>query len=183
MSRPLISEASVQSASETLKSGWLGYGPRCIEIESAFRAKRGGWALATQPFLRGNRVGVITNSGGPGTAMSHVCEGGGMEIPVLSEKLQEAIRPMMTPHAPRGNPDDITFSLDTAALTTEIPRLAMESGEIDGLVLHGAMGSGFVKAIYPHIKEFIQGMTIDEITGSLNTVSYTHLTFQTRYTL
>ncbi len=139
-----------------------------IRVDSIEDLYGHGWALATQPPLRGNRIAVITNSGGPGTAMSHICEEGGMEIPVFSEKLREAVRPLIPPHAPNGNPVDITFSLDTAALTTEIPRLAMESGEIDGLVLHGAMGSGFVKAIYPHIEEFIQGMTIDEITGSLN---------------
>jgi dTDP-4-amino-4,6-dideoxygalactose transaminase len=48
LSRPLMSDASVRAASETLKSGWLGYGPRCIELESAFCVKRAGWALATQ---------------------------------------------------------------------------------------------------------------------------------------
>lgn len=48
LSRPLMSDANVQAASETLKSGWLGYGPRCIDVENAFREKRGGWALATQ---------------------------------------------------------------------------------------------------------------------------------------
>lgn len=140
-----------------------------IRVDSVEDLYGHGWALATQPPLRGNRVGVITNSGGPGTAMSHVCEGGGMEIPVFSEKLQEAIRPMMPPHAPCGNPVDITFSLDTNALTTEIPRLAMESGEIDGVVLHGAMSSGFVKAMYPHIAEFLQGMTIDDVAKNMST--------------
>ncbi len=139
-----------------------------IRVDSIEDLYGQGWALATQPFLRGRRVGVITNSGGPGTAMSHVCEGGGMEIPVFSEKLQESIRPMVLPHAPRGNPVDITFSFDMNALTTEIPLLVMESGEIDGIVLHGAMNSGFVKALYPHIADLAQGVTIEDMVNELN---------------
>ncbi|HSV97081.1 MAG TPA: acetate--CoA ligase family protein [Spirochaetota bacterium] len=139
-----------------------------IRVDSVEDLYGHGWALATQPILRGNRVGVVTNSGGPGTAMSHVCEGGGMEIPVFSEKLRQSIRPMVPPHAPCGNPVDITFSLDTNSLTTEIPRLAMESGEVDGIVLHGAMSSGFVKAMYPHIADMLGGKTIDDVVKSLS---------------
>lgn len=48
LTRPAISEASIEAASATLRSGWLGYGPRCLELEQAFRGKRDGWALATQ---------------------------------------------------------------------------------------------------------------------------------------
>ncbi|MCU0844041.1 MAG: acetate--CoA ligase family protein, partial [Spirochaetes bacterium] len=138
-----------------------------IRVDSVEDLYGHGWALATQPPLRGNRVGVITNSGGPGTAMSHICEGGGMQIPVFSERLQESISPMVPPHAPCGNPVDMTFSLDTNYITTEIPRLTMESGEVDGIVLHGAMGSGFLKAVYPHFQEFLEGKTIDEVVASL----------------
>lgn len=48
LARPEISEASIEAAGEALRSGWLGYGPRCIELERTFLARRGGWALATQ---------------------------------------------------------------------------------------------------------------------------------------
>ncbi len=122
-----------------------------------------GWALATQPRMRGRRVGVITNSGGPSTAISNTCELGGCEVPPFSEALQERIRPLIPPHAPSGNPVDLTFSLDIDALTVKIPEMVMQSGEVDGVVLHGAMRSGFMKAIYPHIRELVNNAPMESI--------------------
>ncbi|MGB4682149.1 MAG: acetate--CoA ligase family protein, partial [Dethiobacteria bacterium] len=112
-----------------------------------------GWALATQPLLRGKRIGVITNSGGPGTAMSHTCNAGGLEVPVFSEELQEKIRPHIPPHGARANPVDLTFFLDIQAISRTIPELVMQSDEVDGIVLHGAMGTGFMNQIYTHAGE------------------------------
>lgn len=48
LTRPAISEKVIDAASATLRSGWLGYGPRCLELERMFVERRGGWALATQ---------------------------------------------------------------------------------------------------------------------------------------
>ncbi len=58
-----------------------------------------GWTLATQPPLRGKRVGVVTNSGGPGTSIAYTCDQAGMEVPRFSDRLQEEIRPQIEPHA------------------------------------------------------------------------------------
>ena len=95
-----------------------------------------GWALATQPPLKGNRIGVITNSGGPGTAMSDTCNTGGLEVPIFSEKLQEQIRTHIPPHGARANPVDLTFFLDARTISVTIPELIIQSGEVDGIVLH-----------------------------------------------
>lgn len=112
-----------------------------------------GWALATQPPLKGNRIGVITNSGGPGTAMSDTCNTGGLEVPIFSEKLQEQIRTHIPPHGARANPVDLTFFLDARTISVIIPELIIKSGEVDGIVLHGAMGTGFMDQIFTHAKE------------------------------
>ena len=48
LTRPAISDECIAAAAATLRSGWLGYGPRCMELEQAFCDRRGGWALATQ---------------------------------------------------------------------------------------------------------------------------------------
>ena len=123
-----------------------------------------GWALATQPRLRGNRIGIITNSGGPGSAIATTCETGGLSIPAFSETLQKELRPLLPAHAPAGNPVDITFSMDSNILTVKLPEAIMKSGEVDGIVMHGAMSSGFIKAIYDHIKDMLNGATIEVIT-------------------
>lgn len=125
---------------------------RCHSIEDLYAH---GWAHATQPPLRGNRLAVVTNSGGPGTAISHTADQGGMTVPRFSGVLQAKIRPLIPPHAACGNPVDLTFHLDTQVLALTIPEFIMESGEVDGLILHGAVNSGFMKMVYSHVSGFM----------------------------
>ena len=127
-----------------------------IRVQSVEELYGMGWALATQPPLRGNRVGVITNSGGPGTAMSDTCNAGGLEVPVFSGELQEKIRPIIPEQGASANPVDLTFFLDAVTISVTIPELVMESGEVDGIVLHGAMGTGFMEALHAHAKDIFK---------------------------
>ncbi len=123
---------------------------RCSSIEELYAH---GWVHATQPPLRGRRLAVVTNSGGPGTAISHNADRGGMTVPRFSEGLQAKIRPLILPHASSANPVDLTFHMDTQILAVAIPAMILESGEVDAICVHGAMGSGFLKSIYPHVRE------------------------------
>src|SRR3989339_910861 len=129
---------------------------RCGSIEELYAH---GWAQATQPPLRGRRLAVVTNSGGPGTAISHNADQGGMTVPRFSDALQAKIRELIPPHAACGNPVDLTFHREMKVLSTVIPEMIMKSGEVDGLVLHGSVGSGFIKMVYDHIKELAGGMS------------------------
>jgi acetyltransferase len=124
---------------------------RCHSIEDLFAH---GWVHATQPPLRGRRLAVVTNSGGPGTAISHTADQGGLTVPRFSEGLQAKIRPLILPHAASGNPVDLTFHMDTQVLAVTLPGIILQSGEVDGIVIHGAMNSGFMKHIYPHIRDY-----------------------------
>ncbi len=126
-----------------------------------------GNMLALQPPLRGRRVGVLTNSGGPGSAMANVLEQGGMEVPEFSVELQEKIRPLMPSHAPCGNPVDLTFSMDIDVLSVKIPALVLASGEVDGITVHGVMRSGFLIAAYDHLKDFLGGSSVDTLLATL----------------
>ena len=120
------------------------------------------WALATQPPLSGNRVGIMTNSGGPATAMSYVCDLGGMEVPRFSPQLQKEIRKHILSHAAGANPVDMTFDLDMQKLTVTIPEIIMKSNEVDALLLHGAMGSGFLREVYNHASDLFGNVPFDE---------------------
>ena len=124
-----------------------------------------GWALSAQPPLQGKRIGIVTNSGGPGTAISHNVDLGGLEVPRYSEELQSRIRPLIPPHASSANPIDLTFYLDMQILSTVIPEMIMRSGEVDGLILHGAMMSGFMREVYPHVRELLNNISEDEFIG------------------
>lgn len=114
-----------------------------------------GWALAAQPPLRGRRIGVVTNSGGPGTAISHHADLGGLEVPRFSDDLQNRIRPLIQGHASSANPVDLTFHLDMQLLSTRIPEMILQSGEVDGVILHGAMSTGFMREVYSHLRELL----------------------------
>jgi acetate---CoA ligase (ADP-forming) len=121
-----------------------------------------GWALATQPPLLGKRVGIVTNSGGPGTAIAYTCDKAGMEVPCLSDHLQEEIRSKIAPHASASNPVDMTFDVSMGKLTTTLPEMIMKSGEVDAIVLHGIVHSGFMTEVFSHLRDFIGGMSYED---------------------
>ncbi|MGM0452984.1 MAG: acetate--CoA ligase family protein [Thermodesulfobacteriota bacterium] len=122
-----------------------------------------GWALANQPRLRGNRIAIITNSGGPGSAIADTLEACGCTVPPFSEKLEQQIRPLVPAHAPCGNPVDLTFIVDMRVMTDDIFEMVMKSGEVDGVVIHGAMNTGFLKAIFPHVSALMPDMTLEDL--------------------
>ncbi len=126
-----------------------------MRVESLEELYSQGWVLAAQPRLKGRRIAVLTNSGGPGTAMAHVCNEGGLEVPAFSNQLQAEVKKHLPAQGSFANPVDLTFNLDANVLSKTLPELIMKSGEVDGLVIHGVMGSGFLKAIYPHLIDLV----------------------------
>ena len=64
-------------------------------------------AFASQPIPRGNRVGIITNTGGPAVIATDVLVNAGLEIPPLSEGAIEFLREKLFPEAAVGNPTDV----------------------------------------------------------------------------
>lgn len=118
-----------------------------------------GRALATQPPLKGNRLGIVTHSGGPGTAISHTADMGGLDVPRYSDKLQGMIRPLIPAFASCANPVDLTFLLDIQLLSVTIPEMIMQSDEVDGMIIHGPMMTGFMGEIYPHMKELLNNIS------------------------
>ncbi len=121
-----------------------------------------GWALATQPLPRGKRVGVITNSGGPSSSISYTCDLVGLEVNRFSDRLQKEIRKYLQPHAASANPVDLTFDRGMEKLAITIPELVIKSGEVDALIMHGVMHSGFLREIYSHVLDFIGGISFEE---------------------
>ena len=125
-----------------------------------------GWALATQPRIRGNRIGIITNSGGPGSAIADTLDANGCDVPLFSEALKTKIKPLIPEHAPCGNPVDLTFALDMDVMTRDIPDLVMNSGEVDGIIMHGAMSTGWMTSVYPHLSDLMPGVRLEDLVQS-----------------
>jgi acetyl coenzyme A synthetase (ADP forming)-like protein len=66
--------------------------------------------LANQPLPKGNRVGIITNAGGPAILCADACEARGLEVPVLSENSQAKLRAFLPAGASTVNPVDMIAS-------------------------------------------------------------------------
>ncbi len=64
-------------------------------------------AFATQPIPKGNRVGLITNTGGPAVIATDILVGAGLEIPPLSKKTEEFLKGKLYPEASVNNPLDV----------------------------------------------------------------------------
>ncbi len=71
-------------------------------------------AFASQPIPRGNRVGIITNTGGPAVIATDVLVGAGLTLPRLSEKTAVFLKERLYPEASVGNPVDV-LATGTAA--------------------------------------------------------------------
>lgn len=121
-----------------------------------------GWTLATQPPLKGRRIGVLTNSGGPSTTISYTCDTVGLTVPRFSDNLQAQIRKHIEPHASSANPVDMTFDLSMDKLALTLPELVMQSGEVDAVVLHGTMMTGYLKEIYPTLRDMLGNMPLED---------------------
>jgi acetyltransferase len=67
-------------------------------------------AFATQPTPRGRRVGIVTNSGGPGILATDALVQLGLEVPALGEATQQRMRPVVAPEASVVNPVDMIAS-------------------------------------------------------------------------
>jgi acetyltransferase len=64
-------------------------------------------AFATQPIPRGNRVGIITNTGGPAVIATDVLVAAGCTLPPLSEPTRALLKGKLYPEASIGNPVDV----------------------------------------------------------------------------
>ena len=64
-------------------------------------------AFATQPIPKGNRVGIITNTGGPAVIATDVMVGAGLTLPPLSEKTRTVLTETLFPEASVNNPVDV----------------------------------------------------------------------------
>jgi len=120
-----------------------------------------GRILSRGIIPKGNRLGILTNSGGPAIMIANLAEKQGLEIPLLSEKLQDKIREYVIPTASVKNPVDCTFDLNLPNYYVTIPKLLLESGEIDLLVIYGVFGLQEVMLNYMKDERIAKNMQIN----------------------
>ena len=101
------------------------------------------FSLAHAP--KGNRIGLITNSGGPAVVISDLCERSGLVVPSFSMELQDHLKDIIPAVASPNNPVDLTFDLNFPLFYEQVPQLIWESGEVDALIFYGIFGSSILK--------------------------------------
>jgi acetyltransferase len=88
-------------------------------------------------FPKGNRIGIITDSGGPGAMMTKNAELYGLKIPEFSLELQTELRKDIPKTASSLNPVDITFHENFMNMFIKFPKLLMRSNEVDAIIVFG----------------------------------------------
>jgi acyl-CoA synthetase (NDP forming) len=92
-------------------------------------------SLDRQPPLRGQRVGIITNSGGTGVELTDLLEANSLSVPALSPSLQSTIKRLLPPGGSAINPIDVTTDWQRfAAMYGSSIDALMNSDEVDAVV-------------------------------------------------
>ncbi|MEQ1833932.1 MAG: acetate--CoA ligase family protein, partial [Candidatus Eisenbacteria bacterium] len=89
--------------------------------------------LANQPLPRGNRIGIITNAGGPAIMASDACESHGLELPSLSDATVAELRSYLPPEASVKNPVDMIASATPESFERTV-RLVMADPNVDSVL-------------------------------------------------
>ncbi|MGT2434208.1 acetate--CoA ligase family protein (plasmid) [Cupriavidus basilensis] len=100
-------------------------------------------ALLPRRLPKGNRLAVVTISGGAGIAMADGAAIGGLQLPALSASTVSALKQVLPAFAAVANPLDVTASLlaDASLLKVTLERLADDPNvDMIGLALAAASG-------------------------------------------
>jgi acetyl coenzyme A synthetase (ADP forming)-like protein len=90
--------------------------------------------LAHQPLPKGRRVAIVTNAGGPGILCADACEAEGLQIPVLADETQRALRAFLPATAATTNPVDMIASAPPEHFRRTIDAVARDPN-VDALVI------------------------------------------------
>jgi len=90
--------------------------------------------LANQPVPAGNRVGIITNAGGPAIMATDACESNGIEVVSLTEETVQALKAFLPPEASPRNPVDMIASANAESFEKAV-RLVANDPNVDSLIV------------------------------------------------
>ena len=98
-------------------------------------------AFAFCKLPRGNRVAVITGSGGSAVWMSDLLTAHGLELPVLEEDLQQRLMALLPSYASAQNPVDGTAQAIHEVGYAKLVEIVRESQQIDTILLIGSLAN------------------------------------------
>ena len=98
-------------------------------------------AFAFCKLPRGNRVAVITGSGGSAVWMSDLLTAHGLELPVLEEDLQQRLMALLPSYASAQNPVDGTAQAIHEVGYAKLVEIVRESQRIETILLIGSLAN------------------------------------------
>jgi acetate---CoA ligase (ADP-forming) len=90
--------------------------------------------LSSQRLPSGRRVGIVTNSGGPGVLCADSCAAEGLTVPTLSKETQSVLASFLPPTASLNNPVDV-IGFATEEQHAQAVETMLQSDEIDTLII------------------------------------------------
>lgn len=90
--------------------------------------------LSNQPLPHGRRVGILTNSGGPGVLCADSCAAEGLLVPNFSQGTQSALASFLSPMAAFRNPVDV-IGFATEEQHAGAVETMLTSDELDALII------------------------------------------------
>ena len=91
-------------------------------------------ALGSQPLPRGSRIGIVTNSGGPGILSADTCETVGLTVPEFSKATRSRLAAFLPATASIGNPVDLIASGGPEDFGKAVETVLC-SNEVDALIV------------------------------------------------
>jgi acetyltransferase len=104
---------------------------RVDTVEELFDLAMG---FSKNPLPRGNRLGILTNAGGPAIMATDTAIGLGLTVGKLSERTTAGLRRLLPPEASVGNPVDMTPKSDRSKYDA-CARVMLEDEGIDSLLV------------------------------------------------
>ncbi len=106
-----------------------------LTFEDEEEMVRAAKTLVSQPVPPGNRVGVVTNTGGPAVIAADVLSSAGLDLPELSGQAIERLKGTQLPMASLGNPVDVVATAGGDRFRAALEILLEEEG-IDSILVH-----------------------------------------------
>jgi acetyltransferase len=123
---------SLAGSEEAYKAAFKQAGViRAPSMEQVFDYALG---FAYQPLVKGNRVGIVTNAGGPGILATDAVEHAGLEIPRLTNETVQALKDYLPGAASAANPVDVLGDALADRYEHAI-ELVLDDPKVDSLVV------------------------------------------------
>ena len=106
--------------------------------------------LLYSPLPRGDRIGIVSNSGGIAVETADALIKNGLSIPTLSDEAQEEILKVIPAFGNPRNPVDLTASLNMNSFL-KAPDIVLSQDNIDGLVTIG-LGTSMLQTMFPDVE-------------------------------